>query len=189
MKVEGITVCFGEKRVLEDYCLSLPDEGVAYLSGPSGAGKTTLLRVLAGLLTPQGGKVELPGVPVLLFQEDRLFPGLSAKRQVEAVLPRERRDEAVEWLRLVELEEDAHKLPGELSGGMARRLSLARALAVEGAVYLLDEPFAGVDLERAGRILERLKELGKPVLLTGHAPELAARCHRWIEFSKGKEEG
>lgn len=182
IEARGITVRYGDQLVLDRYDFSAPEEGLTFLSGPSGEGKTTLLRVLAGLLTPETGQVSLPGRPVILFQEDRLFPGLSVRRQVEAVLPKGRREEAGRWLELTELTQAAHLLPGELSGGMARRASLARALALEGEVCLLDEPFAGVDLDRAKRVLERIRLLGKPVILTGHIPELAALCDRTVEL-------
>lgn len=182
IEARGITVRYGDRLVLDRYDFSAPEEGLTFLSGPSGEGKTTLLRVLAGLLTPETGQVSLPGRPVILFQEDRLFPGLSVRRQVEAVLPKGRREEADRWLELTELTQAAHLLPGELSGGMARRASLARALALEGEVCLLDEPFAGVDLDRAKRVLERIRLLGKPVILTGHIPELAALCDRTVEL-------
>ena len=184
MRVENLTVRYGDKTVLDRIMLTIPEEGLTFLSGPSGVGKTTLLRVLAGLTAPQEGKVECPTPAVMLFQEDRLFPGLSALGQVEAVLPRERREEARKWLELVELTDAAHKVPEELSGGMARRAALARALAVEGKVWLLDEPFAGVDRERALRILERLKGLNRPMILTGHDPALAERCDRVIKLKE-----
>lgn len=180
IEIRDLTVRFDGDVVLDRLSLAFPAEGLTYLSGPSGVGKTTLLRVLAGLLEPDAGEVRVDGRPVLLFQEDRLFPRCPALKQVEAVLPREKRQEAVRWLELCELTEAAEKLPGELSGGMARRLALARALAVEGDIYLLDEPFAGVDLERARRILCKLKGLGRPMVLTGHLPELAELCDKVI---------
>ena len=182
MNVKDLTVTLGGKTVLDRFSLSLPDEGLTYLMGPSGRGKTTLLRVMAGLLQPDSGRVEMPGRAVMLFQEDRLFPRLTALKQVEAVLPREREGEAGELLELVELSGEADKKPEELSGGMARRLALARALAVEGEVLLLDEPFSGVDVPRSERILKRLGELGKPIVLTGHTPSLAGLCQRTIEM-------
>lgn len=180
IEAKNITVRFGDKTVLNNFMLTVEGDGLTFLSGPSGAGKTTLLRVLAGLLTPETGTVKLPGRPVLLFQEDRLFPNRTVREQVEAFLPKARREEAERWLELVELRDAADKRPRELSGGMARRAALARALAVEGEVLLLDEPFAGVDLPRAVRILDRLRGLGKPVLLTGHSPELAEKCNRIV---------
>lgn len=182
MEVRNLTVRLGGQAVLENYSLTLPDEGVTFLSAPSGAGKTTLLRVLAGLVQPERGTVTLPGRPVLLFQEDRLFPRQTVREQVEAVLPKKRRGEAGRFLELVELLEDGEKRPGQLSGGMSRRAALARALAVEGDLYLLDEPFAGVDEDRAGRILARLRGLKKPILLTGHSSALAALCDRQMEL-------
>ena len=180
VKAEHLTLRYQDQTVLSDLTMALPDEGITLLTGPSGVGKTTLLRVFAGLLSPDEGRVSVPGRSVMLFQEDRLFPRCTVRKQVEAVLPGERREEALRWLELVELSEAADKLPGELSGGMARRAALARALAVEGEVWLLDEPFAGVDPQRAERILKRLKELDRPILLTGHAPGLEMWCDRVV---------
>ena len=180
VKAEHLTLRYQDQTVLSDLTMALPDEGITLLTGPSGVGKTTLLREFAGLLSPDEGRVSVPGRPVMLFQEDRLFPRCTVRKQVEAVLPGERREEALRWLELVELSEAADKLPGELSGGMARRAALARALAVEGEVWLLDEPFAGVDPQRAERILKRLKELDRPILLTGHAPGLEMWCDRVV---------
>lgn len=180
VKAEHLTLRYQDQTVLSDLTMALPDEGITLLTGPSGVGKTTLLRVFAGLLSPDEGRVSVPGRPVMLFQEDRLFPRCTVRKQVEAVLPGERREEALRWLELVELSEAADKLPRELSGGMARRAALARALAVEGEVWLLDEPFAGVDPQRAERILKRLKELDRPILLTGHAPGLEMWCDRVV---------
>lgn len=186
IQVRGLTVRYGEKTVLDGLDLTLPSSGVTAVTAPSGAGKTTLLRALAGLLTPQAGEIELPERPVLLFQEDRLFPGRTVLEQVEAVLPKAHRGEAERFLELVELREDPNKLPGELSGGMARRVALARCLAagaaLDAGVYLLDEPFAGVDGARALRILDRLRKLGKPILLTTHDQALADKCDRTISL-------
>lgn len=180
MKVEHLTVRCGDQVVLSDIMLTIEEEGFTFLSGPSGVGKTTLLRVLAGLTVPREGRVECPTPAVLLFQEDRLFPGLTTLGQVEAVLPREKRGEAFRWLELVELADAADKTPEELSGGMARRVALARALAVEGAVWLLDEPFAGVDPQRTARTLERLRGLGIPVVLASHQRNVLDACDRVV---------
>ena len=162
--------------------MELPETGVTALSGPSGCGKTTLLRVLAGLQKPISGRVEgiNPQETVLLFQENRLFPWRRVREQITDVLPRQRRGELDAWLALVELEGEGDAWPEELSGGMQRRLALARALALGGTWYLLDEPFAGVDPERTERILERVRELGAPVLLVSHEEQVLSLSDRVI---------
>ncbi len=104
ISVEHITVCFEEKRILEDFSLKLPAKGITALSGPSGCGKTTLLRVLAGLQEPASGRVQLPRPAVMLFQEDRLLPWRTAGEHIADVLPKERRGEVEAYLALAELE-------------------------------------------------------------------------------------
>ena len=138
--LEHLSLSFGEKRVLDHFSLVLPETGVTVLSGPSGCGKTTLLRVLAGLEAPEQGRVAGidPKDTAFLFQEDRLLPGRTVLQQLTDVLPRERRSEAAQWLELAELAGEEQLLPRQLSGGMGRRLALARALALGGELYLLD---------------------------------------------------
>ncbi len=182
LRIHELTVSFGEKRVLDSFSLTLPGEGITALAGPSGCGKTTLLRTLAGLELPAGGTFTLPGEAVLLFQEDRLFPWRRTGEQIADVLPRARRQEVGKFLSLVELEGEEDRPIQVLSGGMRRRLALARALACEGGVYLLDEPFTGVDKERAGRILERIRALGKPVLLSSHEEGVLALADRVVHL-------
>ena len=180
ISVSNITVRFGEKTVLDRFSLELPAEGVIALSGPSGCGKTTLLRVLAGLQPVEKGTVIAPPNPVILFQENRLLPWRTVEQHVADVLPRERRVEVSRWLALAELEGEEKHYPAALSGGMGRRLALARALACGGGLILLDEPFAGVDAPRAARILERVRSLGLPVVLSSHERETVALCDRVI---------
>ena len=178
--IKHITVRFGEKLVLDRFSLELPEAGVTALSGPSGCGKTTLLRVLAGLQPVEGGTVDVPPDPVLLFQENRLLPWRTVGQHIADVLPRDRRGEAGRWLALAELEGEEDSYPAALSGGMGRRLALARALACGGGLILLDEPFTGVDAPRAARILERVRELDVPVVLSSHERETVALCDRVI---------
>ena len=92
MKAEHLTLRYQDQTVLSDLTMALPDEGITLLTGPSGVGKTTLLRVFAGLLSPDEGTVTVPGSPVMLFQDDRLFSRCTVRNQVEAVLPGERRE-------------------------------------------------------------------------------------------------
>ncbi|NCB63746.1 MAG: ATP-binding cassette domain-containing protein [Clostridia bacterium] len=170
IKVEHVTVRYEGRTVLDDFSLELAGEGITVLSGPSGCGKTTLLRLLAGLVRPQAGRVAGCQAcrTAVLFQENRLLPWRTAEQQIFDVLPRERRDEVERWLAFVELAGEGKTMPGELSGGMARRLALGRALALDGDLLLLDEPFAGVDRERAERILERIRQRKVPVVLASH---------------------
>ena len=184
IELSHISLSFGDKVVLQDFSLTLPASGVTLLRGPSGCGKTTLLRVLAGLTKPQSGSVSglSPREAAFLFQENRLLPWRTVEQHLTDVLPRERRDEVSFWLELVELTGEENACPAALSGGMARRLALARCLALGGSLYLLDEPFAGVDPHRAGRILERLKGLDTPVLLVSHEDALTGQVHNVIDL-------
>ena len=178
IRCHELTVTFGSKAVLDRFSLDIPERGVTALSGPSGCGKTTLLRVLAGLERPQGGTVSgvAPSQTAILFQEDRLLPWRTVEQHLTDVLPRERWGEVPALLALAELEGEEKSFPSALSGGMGRRLALARCLALDARLYLLDEPFAGVDLPRALRILDRLNALPAPVLLVSHEPAVLARA-------------
>ena len=183
-RVCDLSVSFGDKVVLDRFGLELPETGITALSGPSGCGKTTLLRVLAGLQRPDSGHMEGidPTDTVILFQENRLLPWRSVREQITDVLPRSRRGEAEDWLAFVELEGEGDARPDQLSGGMQRRLALARALALGGSWYLLDEPFAGVDRERAQRILQRIRKLNVPVLLASHEEYVLEQADRVIRL-------
>ena len=181
---EDLTLSFGEKIVLSRFSLDLPEKGVTALHGPSGCGKTTLLRILAGLEHPQSGCVSGlgPEETALLFQDDRLLPWRTVEQHLTDVLPRQRRNEVPRLLELAELQGEEHAYPAQLSGGMGRRLALARCLALEARLYLLDEPFAGVDLPRAERILDRLRRLDASILLVSHEEAILAQCDRVISL-------
>lgn len=177
-----LTLSFGRKAVLDRFSLKIPDTGATALSGPSGCGKTTLLRVLAGLERPQSGAVEgiSPRQTAILFQDDRLLPWRTVGQHLTDVMPRERWREAPALLALAELEGEEHAFPAALSGGMGRRLALARCLALPARLYLLDEPFAGVDPARTARMLERLRALDVPVVLASHQSQVLSACERMI---------
>ncbi len=184
IELNGVSLAFGEKQVLDRFSLQIPGEGITALRGPSGCGKTTLLRLLAGLESPQAGQISgiAPRETALLFQEDRLLPWRTVEQHIADVLPRERRGEAGRWLELVELSGEKGNFPAALSGGMGRRLALARCLALGGPLFLLDEPFSGVDPARAERIMRRLRSLEMPILLVSHEERLSALAHRVIEL-------
>lgn len=184
IQVKNLFLSYGDKAVLQDFSLDIPKEGVIGFTGPSGCGKTTLLRVLAGLERPSAGAVLglMPEQTAFLFQENRLLSWRTAEQHITDVLPRDRRGEADRWLALAELEGENKTLPDALSGGMARRLAVARCAALGGSVLLLDEPFAGVDPERAVRMLERLKELGMTIVLVSHEEPVLALCDKVYAF-------
>ena len=184
IQLNRLSLAYGEKQVLDGFSLALPNEGITLLHGPSGCGKTTLLRILAGLERPHSGAVSgiSPAQTAFLFQENRLLPWRTAEQHLTDVLPRDRRREASEWLDLVELSGEERAYPASLSGGMCRRLALARCLALDAALYLLDEPFAGVDPDRACRILTALKRRGTPILMVSHETHVLPFADRIIEL-------
>ena len=182
--LDHISFEYGRREILSDFTLTLPGVGVTILRGPSGCGKTTLLRLLAGLEQPRSGQITgvCPRETAFLFQENRLLPWRTAEQHLTDVLPRERREEAGRWLALTELTGEERSYPAALSGGMCRRLALARCLALGGRLYLLDEPFAGVDPQRASRIMTGLRALPAPVLLTSHEDHILSLAHRVIDL-------
>ena len=182
IEISNLTLSYGDKRVLEHFSLTLPEAGVTVLSGPSGCGKTTLLRCIAGLERPQGGSIIgiAPRDTAFLFQEDRLFPWRTVEQHLWDVLPKGRRNEVSRWLTLAGLEGERAAYPAALSGGMKRRLALVRALALGGKLYLLDEPFTGVDGDRIKSLMAALKELGTPVLLSSHEALVTSLADRVI---------
>jgi NitT/TauT family transport system ATP-binding protein len=139
-------------NVLDEVSLDVAAGEFVCLLGASGCGKSTLLNLVAGLDTPTAGRVEVAaGRAALMFQEPALLPWLTAGQNVELALrlrgvgKRERRERAGELLSLVRLGDAADKRPHELSGGMKQRVALARSLAQESPVLLMDEPFAALD--------------------------------------------
>ncbi|WP_130850386.1 ATP-binding cassette domain-containing protein [Intestinimonas timonensis] len=187
LEIRELTVSYGDKLVLDRFSLTVPAEGVTALAGPSGCGKTTLLRVLMGLETPSSGTSAGldPSKAVLLFQENRLFPWRTAEQHITDVLPRPDRETARRWLAAAGLEGEEGTYPAALSGGMARRLSLVRSLAlaeVRRGWVLLDEPFAGVDQARTETLMEAVYGLGLPVLLCAHEHHTVALATRRVDL-------
>ena len=140
--------------------------------------------MLAGLEPLHSGRVTgiTPRQTAFLFQENRLLPWRTVEQHLTDVLPRARREEAGRWLELVELTGEEASYPSALSGGMCRRLALARCLALGGTVYLLDEPFAGVDPQRAERIVAGLKQAALPVILSTHEESILALADRVLSL-------
>jgi len=165
----NVTLTYGEHTVLKNFDLHLAKGEKKVIMGASGQGKTSILRLATGLVTPTNGQVINNALRIAVqFQEPRLFPNLTALENVNVVLSdkNETLATAMEWLSLVELSDAADLLPSELSGGMAQRVALARALAFGGDLYLLDEPFRGLDTQLKERMMSLvLEKVGNTSLL------------------------
>lgn len=181
----GITKSFGRTRAVDGASLQVPVGSLVALLGPSGSGKTTLLRTVAGFERPDAGTVAIGGRVVagkgiwtepdqrrigMVFQDGALFPHLTVARNVAFGGPAPGRVE--ECLRLVGLGHRGSAYPHELSGGERQRIALARALATEPAVVLLDEPFASLDAGLRVALREEvaaiLRDAGASALLVTH---------------------
>jgi len=169
IEIRDLHFSYADKPVFSGLNLDIGD-GITCITGPSGCGKSTLLRLLAGLEKPTGGRISgVPERPALMFQENRLLPWLTAEQNVAAVLPKHARADAIGWLERVETAELSQSLPGEMSGGQCRRVSLARALAYGGGILLLDEPFTGLDPALTERMTELVRSVEIPVVAVLHS--------------------
>ena len=174
LDVAGVGHRFSNRVVaLKDVDIQVHPGEFVCLLGPSGCGKSTLLYALSGHLAPSGGRIALDGVEVkgpgpdrlLVFQEPALFPWLTVRQNVVFPLHalgigrREARDRARELLARVQLDGFEDSLPHQLSGGMRMRAQLARALAVDPAVLLMDEPFAALDAQTRATMQDLLQRI------------------------------
>ena len=174
LEFRNVSFSYGEKEIFKDFSFSLKEGTSTAILGPSGYGKTTFLELASGFLKPQSGIVTpFCGKPTFVFQEDRLLPWYTALENLTAV--NIGKEKALEYLEKVGLSDCADKYPDELSGGMCRRLSIARALAFGGDVYLFDEPLRGLDIKTSAEILELIKSetTGKTSLIITHNPKEA----------------
>jgi len=160
------------------------------LVGPSGGGKTSILKMIAGLVEPTSGRVDRPGEVAMTFQSGALLPWLTAGENVAFGLARrnlpqdelaariERELSRVGMLAL----KDKH--PGELSGGQRQRVGIARALALEPQVLLLDEPFSALDAKTTAELHDDLvriwRETGKTIVMVSHLIEEAVSLAEWV---------
>jgi sulfate/thiosulfate transport system ATP-binding protein len=162
IKVEGVSKRFGDFLALDDVTLDVPEGSLTALLGPSGSGKSTMLRLIAGLEQADSGHVflegrDVTGIPVqergigFVFQHYAAFKHMTVRDNIAFGLkirkvPRDQiRDRVKELIRLVQLQGMAHRYPSQLSGGQRQRMALARALAAEPKLLLLDEPFGALD--------------------------------------------
>jgi spermidine/putrescine transport system ATP-binding protein len=181
--IEGVSKAFGDFKVLKDIHLEIKKGEFFSLLGPSGCGKTTLLRILAGFESPDMGVVTIDSMDVLplppnrrqvntVFQNYALFPHLSVFDNVAFSLrikkgsKQEIAEKVSSYLKLVELEEHAHKKPNQLSGGQKQRVAIARALINEPKVLLLDEPLSALDAKLRQHMLIELDQIHDKIGIT-----------------------
>ncbi|MDO4567499.1 MAG: ATP-binding cassette domain-containing protein [Clostridia bacterium] len=168
---DKVTVDYGNVKPIDGMSFELPERGVCVITGESGSGKSTLLRLLSGLLQPTAGSVR--GLDeyklAYVFQEDRLLGWLSVLENLTFVNPDE--EGALAWLRAMELDGFERAYPEELSGGMRRRVAIARAMHYGGSLLLLDEPFKGFDDELKLRIAERITGRFELTVIAAHSAQ------------------
>lgn len=189
--LEHIHKRYGEKVVLRDFSARFPAGTCTCIMGPSGCGKTTLLRLILGLEEADGGTISGRRFPMsAVFQENRLFEDFSALSNVSAVCARGSRQEAARQLSALGLAGSLHAPVRTLSGGMKRRVAIARAVLAPGELLILDEPFTGLDRDTKAVVLDYLKAhtQGRTLLLVTHDPaERDALANQVLEMTPAEE--
>jgi putative spermidine/putrescine transport system ATP-binding protein len=210
LTLEGITHRFGEFIAVQDINLDISGGELVALLGPSGCGKSTLLRIIAGFIAQTQGSVLFDSEPVdhlapnrrgagIVFQNYALFPHMTVAENVAYGLqahrtPREKIEtRVVEMLRLVHMDHLAQRLPRQLSGGQQQRIALARALAVDPKILLLDEPFGALDknlrLDMQIEVKRLQREYGITTILVTHdQDEALSMAERIAVMNKGRIE-
>ena len=173
-------------HALDRVSFSVREGEIVALTGVSGCGKTTTLRIIMGLESASAGSVEVDGRRVtkpgydrgMVFQHAELLPWRTALGNVEfglevkGVASKERREKAIQYLNLVELEDSRNRRPDQLSGGMKQRAGMARALAIEPEVLLMDEPFGALDAQTReslqGELLKIHEKTRKTIIFVSH---------------------
>ena len=183
IRLQQVKVSFGALPVLDNISCQVRSGEVVAVLGTSGSGKTTLLRVIAGLVKPESGTVQVDSQRIgFIFQDNRLVPWLNAEDNIALALKASGTDSmkaaetAKVWLQRLGLEGFNKYYPAQLSGGMAQRVSIARAFAIEPQIMLLDEPFSGLDADLADSLLKDLK-----VVLEGYRAAVVLVTHNPVE--------
>ena len=161
LRLSGVSCAFGGLAVLEDITFDVASGEFVVLVGPSGCGKTTLLNILAGSIAPTTGRVTALGARRTVYQQDGLFPWLTVEENITLGVrgvkdAAARKSQVAELLGLIRLEDFARHYPHQLSGGMRQRVELARALAGDSDILLMDEPFSALDYQTRLRLRREL---------------------------------
>ncbi|HVQ36771.1 MAG TPA: ABC transporter ATP-binding protein [Pyrinomonadaceae bacterium] len=184
LRIHEASVTFGSVEVFHQISLEISRGEFVAVVGPSGCGKTTLLNLLSGYLKPSAGSVICAGSMRMVYQHDSLFPWQTAAQNIalglrEIKSEEQREHQLGQMLSLINLEEFAGHYPHQLSGGMRQRVELARALAGDTDILLLDEPFSSLDyltrLRLRRELARMLEELPRTVVLVTHDIEEAAQ--------------
>lgn len=169
LKIKKLSFSFGDNVIIKDFSCEMKRGERVNIGGPSGKGKTTLLRIISSLQKGYDGEIIFEGTAriSMVFQDDVLLPWYTALENVTCVCGEEK---ARKWLSSMKLEDDLNKYPAELSGGMKRRVALARAICYGGDILILDEAFKGLDDELKneiiGYIIEEYKD--RLIIFTSH---------------------
>lgn len=212
VRVRGLRFSRGTRVIFDGIDLDIPRGRVTAIMGPSGTGKTTLLKLIGGQLRPQAGSVEIGGTAIhalsrselfelrkgigMLFQSGALFTGLSVFENVAFPLREHTRlpESLIRTLVLMKLESVGlrgarHLMPSELSGGMARRVALARAIALDPALIMYDEPFTGQDPISMGVLVKLIRllndALGMTSIVVSHDVKEAASIADYLYLISG----
>lgn len=168
--IKNIDKSFGEKHVLKNFSAEFPSGSCTCIMGPSGCGKTTLLKILLGLEKADAGTVEgMPERVSVVFQENRLCEDISVRSNLKMVTEKD----AGEILAELGLGSESDTKVSELSGGMQRRIAIARALLFDSELIIMDEPFKGLDAENRALVAAVIRRTGRTVVFVSHHPEEA----------------
>lgn len=174
-----------QQPLFEDFSYNFPEKGIVCFFGPSGSGKTTLLNLILGLETPDSGRIQgTEGKRTsVVFQEDRLLPWFNGLENILAV--NENFNFCWDWIQKFGMEAEVSKFPDEMSGGLKRQIAILRALAYDGDLFFLDEPFQALDLVKRKEIIELLRShLSNKltIFITHHLEEVLAMADVLLIF-------
>lgn len=191
--IDNVSKSFENKTVLDNFSAVIRGGEITCISGASGCGKTTLLKMIAGLLAPDSGKIKnVPEKISFVFQEDRLCEDFSAVGNVRFVTGKAlEKKEIVSHLSELGLGNDISKPVKELSGGMKRRVAIARAICFDADLVLLDEPFKGLDRELLRSVIAYVKKYtaGKTVICVTHSEDEVSLMGGSVIAFNAPEEG
>ncbi len=206
LEIKNVSKSYGPQSVLRDVNLTINEGEFVAIVGYSGQGKTTLMSLIAGLIKPDSGDITLEGKPVtgpgpdrgLVFQNYSLLPWLTVTENIELAVqavfpqmtPAERAEHIAKYIKMVKLSHAADRLPRQLSGGMRQRVSVARTLAIQPRILLLDEPPSALDALTRATLQDEFttirRESGTTILLiTNSVDEALLLADRVIPLTVG----